>query len=84
MPYPHSLRGAGLSEVAQSLRLSWRRVHLAVRRCSQRPKIDRMALDFRPCSLRRVTRVSPSRGFGCVPPSTHGIANGAVRFVMRP
>ena len=63
MPDPHAWRGAGLSEVAPSLRLSWRRVHLAVRRCSQRPSNDRMALDFRQYSFRRVTRVSPSNGF---------------------
>ena len=63
MPCPHAWRGAGLSEVAPSLRLSWRRVHLAVRRGSQRPSNDRMALDFRQSSFRRVTRVSPSNGF---------------------
>ena len=68
MPYPHALRGAGLSEVAQSLRLSWRRVHLAVRRWSQRPSIDRMALDFRQFSFRHVTRVSPSNGFSVFSP----------------
>ena len=68
MPYPHSLRGAGLSEVAPSLRLSWRRVHLAVRRWSQRPYNDRMALDFRQYSFRRVTRVSPSNGFSVFSP----------------
>jgi len=68
MPSPHSLRGAGLSEVAQSVRLSWRRVHLAFRRCSQRPSIDRMGLDFRQSSFRRVTRVSPSNGFSVFSP----------------
>ena len=62
IPYPHSLRGAGLSEVVQALRLPVRRVHLALRRCSQRPNIDRMGLDFRQCSFRHVTRVSPSHG----------------------
>ena len=68
MPCPRSLRGAGLSKVAQSVRLSWRRVHLAVRRCRQRPSIDRVALDFRQSSFRRVTRVSPSRGFSIFSP----------------
>jgi hypothetical protein len=34
-----------------------------IRRGSQRPSIDRMALDFRPSSFRRVTRVSPSSRF---------------------
>ena len=68
MPSPPSLGGAGLSEVAQSLRLSWRRVHLAVRRWSQRPNIDRMALDFKQCSFRRVTRVSPSSSFSVFSP----------------
>ena len=68
MPYPHALRGAGLSEVAQSLRLSWRRVHLAVRRWSQRPSNDRMALDCRSSSFRPVTRVSPSSGFSVFSP----------------
>ena len=68
MPYPRSLRGAGPSEVAPSLRLPVRRVHLAVKRCSQRPNIDRMALDFKQCSFRRVTRVSPSHGFSVFSP----------------
>jgi hypothetical protein len=60
MPCPRSLRGAGPSEVAQAVRLSVRNVHLAVRRCSQRPSIDRMALDFRQSSFRHVTRVLPN------------------------
>ena len=68
MPSPPSLGGAGLSEIAQSLRLSWRRVHLAVRRCRQRPSIDRLALDFKPCSFRRIPRVSPSHGLSVFAP----------------
>ena len=68
MPCPRSLRGAGPSEVAPALRLLVRRVHLAVRRCSQRPNIDRMALDFRQSSFRHVTRVSPSNGFSVFSP----------------
>src|SRR5215471_20703337 len=68
MPSPHSLRGAGLSEVAQAVRLPMRRVYLAVRRCRQRPSIDRLALDFRQSSFRRVTRVSPSSGFSVFSP----------------
>ena len=64
MPFPHSLRGAGPSEVAQAVRLPGRRVHLAVRRRRQRPSIDRWALDFRQSSFRHVTRVSPSNSFG--------------------
>ena len=68
MPSPPSLGGAGLSEVAQSLRLSWRRVHLALRRCSQRPNIDRLALDFKQFSFRRITRVSPSHGLSVFAP----------------
>jgi len=55
MPCPRSLCGAGLSEVAQSVRLPVRRVHLAVRRWSQRPYIDRMALDFKQSSLRHIS-----------------------------
>ncbi len=68
MPSPPSLGGAGLSEVAQSLRWYWLRVHLALRRCSQRPNIDRLALDFRQFSFRHVTRVSPSNGFSVFSP----------------
>ena len=68
IPYPHSLCGAGLSEVAQAVRLSWRRVHLALRCCSQRPYNDRMGLDFRQSSFRHVTRVSPSNGFSIFSP----------------
>ena len=68
MPCPHAWRGAGLSEVAQSLRLTVRRVHLAVRRWSQRPNIDRMGLDFRQSSFRHVTRVSPGNGFSAFAP----------------
>ena len=68
MPSPPSLGGAGLAEVAQAVRLSGRRVHLAVRRCRQRPSIDRWALDFKQCSFRHVTRVSPSHGFSVFSP----------------
>ena len=64
MPFPHSLRGAGPSEVAQVSGRPGRRVHLAVRRRRQRPSIDRWALDFRQSSFRPVTRVSPSNSFG--------------------
>jgi hypothetical protein len=60
MPSPPSLGGAGLAEVAQAVRLPGRRVHLALRRWRQRPSMDRMALDFRQCSFRHVTQVSPS------------------------
>src|SRR5262245_40131570 len=35
-----------------------------MRRCRQRPSIDRWALDFRQSSFRHVTRVSPSNSFG--------------------
>ena len=62
MPCPRSLRGAGPSEGAQALRLPGLRVHLAVRRWSQRPNIDRMGLDFRQSSFRHVTRVLPNNG----------------------
>ena len=68
MPSPPSLGGAGLAEVAQAVRLPGRQVHLAVRRCSERPSIDRLALDFRQSSFRRVTRVSPSNGFSVFSP----------------
>ncbi len=68
MPCPHALCGARPSEVAPSVRLPVRRVHLALRRCSQRPSIDRMALDFRQSSFRHVTRVSPSPGFSVFSP----------------
>jgi hypothetical protein len=68
MPSPPSLGGAGLSEVAQAVRLPVRRVHLAFRRCRQRPSIDRWALDFRQYSVRHVTRVSPSHGFSVFAP----------------
>ena len=68
MPFPPSLSGAGLAEVAQTVRLPVRRVHLAVRRCRQRPSIDRWALDFKPYSFRHVTRVSPSNGFSVFSP----------------
>ena len=62
MPSPPALRGAGPAEVAQAVRLPGRRVHLAFRRCRQRPSIDRWALDFRQSSFRRVTRVSLRNG----------------------
>ena len=68
MPCPRSLRGAGPSEGAQAVRLPVLRVHLAVRRCSQRSYNDRMALDFRQSSFRHVTRVSPSSGFSVFSP----------------
>jgi hypothetical protein len=68
MPCPRSLRGAGPSEGAQALRLPGLRVHLAIRRCRQRPNIDRMALDFRQSSFRHVTRVSPNSGFSVFSP----------------
>jgi hypothetical protein len=60
LPAPPSLSGAGLAAVAQAVRLPVRRGHLALRRCRQRPSIDRWALDFRQCSFRHVTRVLPS------------------------
>src|SRR4029450_5519969 len=44
------------------------RVHLALRRSSERPSMDRLALDFRPSSFRRVTRVSPSHSFSVFSP----------------
>ena len=68
MPSPPSLGGAGPAEVAQALRLPVRRVRLAVRRCRQRPSIDRWALDFKQCSFRHVTRVSPSNSFSVFSP----------------
>src|SRR5215475_10666284 len=68
MPSPPSLGGAGLAEVAQAVRLPVRRVHLALRRCRQRPSIDRLALDFRQSSFRHVTRVSPSHSFSVFSP----------------
>ena len=68
MPFPPSLGGAGPAEVAQAVRLPGRRVHLAIRRCRQRPSIDRMGLDFRQSSFRPVTRVSPSNGFSVFSP----------------
>ena len=68
MPSPPSLGGAGLAEVAQAVRLPVRRVHLALRRCRQRPSIDRWALDCRQYSFRHVTRVSPSHGFSVFAP----------------
>ena len=63
MPCPRSLRGIAPSEGAQAVRLPGLRVHLALRRCRQRPYHDHMALDFRQSSLRHVTRVSPSNRF---------------------
>ena len=68
MPSPHSLGGAGPAEFAPAVRLPGRRVHLALRRWSQRPSIDRMALDFRQSSFRHVTRVSLSPGFSAFSP----------------
>src|SRR5262245_7024962 len=68
MPSPPSLGGAGLAEVAQTVRLPGRRIPLALRRWSQRPSIDRLALDFRQFSFRHVTRVSPSTGFSVFSP----------------
>src|SRR4029077_9664911 len=52
-----------------ALRLSVLRDHLAVRRWSQRPSIDRMALDFRQSSFHHSTRVSPRNGFSVLSPS---------------
>ena len=68
MPFPYSLHGAGPSEVAHAVRLPVRRVHLALRRCRQRPSIDRWALDFKQSSFRHVTRVSPSHSFSVFSP----------------
>ena len=68
MPFPPSLGGAGPAEVAQAVRLPVRWVHLAVRRCRQRPSIDRWALNFRQSSFRRVTRGSLSNGFSVFSP----------------
>ena len=63
MPCPRSWRGAAPSEGAQAVRWPVLRVHLALRRWSQRPSIDRRALDCRQLSCRHVTRVSPSNSF---------------------
>src|SRR5438874_388133 len=63
MPSPPSVGGAGLAEVAQAVRFPGRRVHLAVRRWSERPSINRLALDCRQSSFRHVTRGSPSHSF---------------------
>jgi hypothetical protein len=60
MPSTPSLGGAGLAEVAQAVRFPGQRVHLAIRRWSERPSINRWALDFRQSRFHRVTRVSPS------------------------
>jgi len=68
MPSPPSLGGAGLAEVAQAVRFPGRRVHLALRRYSERPSIDRWALDCRQSSFRRVTRVSPRHSFSVFSP----------------
>jgi hypothetical protein len=68
MPSPPSLGGAGLAEVAQAVRFPGRRVHLALRRYSERPSIDRLALDCRQSSFRRVTRVSPRHSFSVFSP----------------
>ena len=68
MPSPHALRGAGLAAVAPSLRWDWLRVPLALRRWSQRPSMDRMALDCRQLSFRQDTRVSPGNGFSVFSP----------------
>jgi hypothetical protein len=68
MPFPPSLGGAGPAEVAQAVRLPGRRVHLALRRCSQAPSIDRWALDSKQYSFRHVTRVSLSHGFSVFSP----------------
>jgi hypothetical protein len=68
LPAPPSWGGAGLAAVAQAVRLSGRRGHLAVRRCRQRPSIDRWAWDCKPGSFRHVTRVSPSHGFSVFSP----------------
>jgi len=68
MPSLPALGGTELSEVTQSVRLPVRSVHRALRRCRQRPSMDRWALDFRQYSFRRVTRVSPSHGFSVFSP----------------
>ena len=60
MPSPPSLGGAGPAEVVQAVRLPERRVHLAVRRCRQRPSLDRWALDCKPSSFHPITRGLPS------------------------
>jgi hypothetical protein len=60
MPSPPNEGGAGLAEVAQAVRFPGRRTHLAVRRCRERPSIDRWALDCRQSRFRHVTRVSLS------------------------
>ena len=70
MPSPPSVGGAGLAEVAQAVRFPGRRVHLAVRRWSERPSIDRLALDCRPSSFRHVTRGSPSHSFSVFSPGS--------------
>jgi hypothetical protein len=68
MPSSPSLGGAGLAEVAQAVRLPGQRVLFVLRRCSERLSIDRLALDFRQSSFRRVTRVSPSHSFSVFSP----------------
>ena len=68
MPSPPSLGGAGPAEVAQAVRLPVRRVHLAVRRCRQRPSMDRMGLDFRQSSFRPIPRVLLSHGVSVFSP----------------
>ena len=76
MPFPPSLGGAGPAEVAPAVRLPERRVHLAVRRCRQRPSIDRWALDFKQSSFRHITRVLQGRAlhvFGRSPLSRHAV-----------
>ena len=70
MPSPPSVGGAGLAEVAQAVRFPGRRVHLAVRRWSERPSIDRLALDCRQSSFRHVTRGSPSHSFSVFSPGS--------------
>jgi len=60
MPVPPSVGGAGPAAVAQPVRVPGRRVPLALRRCRQRPSMDRWALDFKPASFRHRTRVVPS------------------------
>jgi hypothetical protein len=68
MPAPPSWGGADPAEVAPAVRLSMRRVHLAVRRCRQRPSMDRLAWDCRQLSGRHGTRVSPSHSFSVFSP----------------
>ena len=66
--FPPSLGGAGPAEGARAVRLPGLKVHLAVRRCRQRPSMARGALDFRQSSFRHVTRVSLSNSVSVFSP----------------